>query len=76
MKFIGFEKTNNFDKLALPDTVEIDSLIMAKNCLIKKKNRARLRDKSFWSCKRCSHDNPFDSKTCRICGLPAEVCIF
>ena len=64
MKFIGFEKTNNFDKLALPDTVEIDSLIMAKNCLIKKKNRARLRDKSF------------DSKTCRICGLPAEVCIF
>ena len=80
---IGFEKTNNGEKLTLPDQVEIDSLIMVKNELIKIKDGVSLGDnnddvKSFWSCGHCTYDNPIDSKfkICKMCNLPADVCMF
>ena len=85
-KLIGFEKTNNGEKITLPDEVEIDSLIMVRDWLIQMKDSVGLGDnyerkdnrdaKSLWSCNYCTYDNPVDSETCQICGLPAEVCMF
>ena len=43
-KYIGFEETNNGEKLTLPDEVESDSLTMLKNWLIKIKYSIILRE--------------------------------
>ena len=31
-------------------------------------------DLSFWSCNHCTFHNPINSNTCKICGLPRNVC--
>ena len=79
-KLIGFQETNNSEKITLADDVEIDTLMTLKNWLIQLKGVDNVSKEnynigeSFWSCKYCTYHNPMDVETCQICALPANVC--
>ena len=70
---IGFEKSHNGEKLTLPDDVEIETLKGLKHFLQDSTDNI-IHNKSFWTCDRCTHYNPLDSRTCEICAVPGKVC--
>ena len=85
-QLIGFEKSDNGEKLTLPDQVEIDTLIQFRNFLQSTFNcndessspyEMKMVDnnKSFWSCNHCTYDNPIELNTCQMCALPRNVCV-
>ena len=73
IKLIGFEEINNGDKICLPDEVEINTLIVFNDYVVKFKND-RNNVKTFWTCNQCTYRNQLDSATCQMCGLPGNVC--
>ena len=89
-QLIGFEKSENEEKLTLPDKVENDSLFRFKNYLRDSSTSNTINDNSvssshemkmddnelFWTCHDCKHDNPIESNTCEMCDLPRNVCLF
>ena len=85
---IGFDKINDGARIALPDEVEVDTLVEFKEYLnsklidtssneMKMSENKELEDvETFWSCSYCTFDNEIDLTTCTMCGLPKNVCIF
>ena len=85
---IGFEKGDNDEKVALPDGVEINTLVEFKNFLqVGSIIESNLNDElssyemkmvdnneTFWSCIHCTYNNPIELNTCEICRLPRNVC--
>ena len=82
MELIGFEKSNNGEKITLPDQVEIDTLIVFKNFLQDSNDnfdnvssyKMETDKQSSWACNRCTYYNSIDANTCQMCDLPRDVC--
>ena len=74
-QLIGFEKSDNGEKITLPDHVDIDTLVEFKNFLQESNMKTKLNDESFWPCNHCTYHNPIELKTCQMCGLPRNVCV-
>ena len=89
-QLVGFEKSDNDEKITLPDQVDIDTLIEFKNVIQytniegifdgstsyeTKMNETNESNSPFWPCNRCTYHNPIDSNECQICALPQNVCI-
>ena len=83
-QLIGFEKSDNDEKIALPDGVEIATLVEFKHFLQNSKLNDQLssyemkmaeNNDSFWSCIHCTYNNPIQLNTCQMCSLPRNVCI-
>ena len=89
-QLIGFEKSDNGERITLPDQVEIDTLIRFKRDFFQDNNvestlnhelspshQMKMVDKNelFWGCHHCTYHNPIDSNTCQMCTLPRNVCI-
>ena len=86
-QLIGFEKSDNDEKITLPDQVEIDTLVQFKNFLQDSNIQSNLNDelsyemklvdnnKPFWSCSHCTYNNPIELNTCKMCNLPRNVCV-
>ena len=87
---IGFKKSDNDEKITLPDQVDIDTLVKCKNGLQYSNIKSKLKNdespssyemkmvennESFWSCNHCTYQNPNQSNRCQICGLPRHVCL-
>ena len=85
-QLIGFEKSDNDEKITLPDQVEIDTLVQFKHFLQDSNIiESNLNDESssyemkmvenndsFWSCSHCTYNNPIELNTCQICALPRK----
>ena len=83
-QLIGFEKSDNGEKITLPDQIEIDTLVQFKNFLqsnfndeSSSPNEMKMVDnnKSFWPCNHCTYHNPIELNTCQMCALPRNVCV-
>ena len=82
-QLFGFDKSDNDEKLTLPDEVLIDTLIEFKNFLQQCNIQNKLNDQlssyeineSFWSCNYCTYNNPINTNTCKMCALPQNVCV-
>ena len=88
-QLIGFDKSDNDEKITLPDGVEIDTLIQFKNFLqVGSIIESNLNDElssheikmvdnneTFWSCSHCTYSNPIELNTCQMCALPRNVCV-
>ena len=79
-QLIGFEKSDNDEKITLPDQVEINTLVQLKNFLQDSSIiESNLNDElssyeTFWSCIHCTYNNPIELNTCQMCALPRNVC--
>ena len=85
-QLIGFEKSDNGEKLTLPDQVEINTLIQFKNFLQDSNIESKIKDKSsyemkmdynesFWPCNHCTYYNLIEFNTCQMCGLSHNICV-
>ena len=84
-QLIGFEKSDNDEKLTLPDGVDIDTLVEFKhfiqysniesNQLSSYEMKMVDNNETFWSCNHCTYNNPIELNTCQICALPRNVCV-
>ena len=76
-QLFGFEKSDNVEKITLPDQVEIDTLIQFKNFLEGNNIQSKLNDESisFWSCNHCTYTNTIELNKCEMCSLPRNVCV-
>ena len=89
IKLIGFKKSDNGEKITLPDDIEIDTIIQFKNFLQDNKIKNKLKNDElsssyemkmtenneiFWSCNYCTYNNLTQLNTCEMCGLPRNVC--
>ena len=79
---IGFDKTNDGERISLPDEVEVDTLVQFKEDFIKSSNETKLSENkeledcdTFWSCNHCNVNNEIDLAACTMCGSPKNVCI-
>ena len=70
-QLIGFKKSDNGEKLTLPDEVEIDTLVELKNFLEMKMVE---NNESLWPCNYCTYNNPIELNSCQMCALPRNVC--
>ena len=83
-QLIGFEKSDNDEKITLPEQVEIDTLIQFKNFLqdsrynvdqISSHEMKMVDNESFRACNYCTYNNPINSSICQMCTLPGNVCV-
>lgn len=85
-KLIGFDITNNGEKISLPREVEVDTLAQFKEYFSQlksdKTNEMKMVENkevedvdTFWSCDHCTFHNAIGLTTCQMCGLPGNVCI-
>ena len=87
-QLIGFEKSDNGEKITLADQVKIDTLIQFKNALENSDIENKLQknelssshemkmieNNEFWSCNHCTYHNTIELDTCKMCCLPRYVC--
>ena len=86
-QLIGFDKSDNGEKLRLPDQVEIDTLVQLKNFLEYSNMQSIFNDESssnemkmvennesLWQCNYCTYNNPIELNSCKMCALPHNVC--
>ena len=86
-QLIGFEKSDNEEKIILPDQVEIDTLVQFKNFLqdsniqsifsdeLSSSSKMKMvENESFWACNHCTFHNPINLNMCEMCDFPRNVC--
>lgn len=89
-QLIGFQQSDNGEKIILPDEVEIDALIAFKTFLqdsidnINDKNsnydmkvvenNDALGNGAFWECEHCTYHNQIDANLCQDCLHNCHMC--
>ena len=78
-QLIGFEKSDNDEKITLPDQVEIETLVQLKNFLLKSSIESKSTDESSYVMRKIDNDTAVNNEStlsfwsCHYCAYNNSI---